>query len=155
MIQWWPFDNGMFVTSSFDGHVNVWDPNSMEQVYSFDMKSKLYSMDISSAPPASPLVATASDHPLIRLLDLRTTSSTHTLSGHEGRVHAVKWSPTNSNLLASGGSDGTIRIWDIRRSRACVTSLDMQNVSPYVFIRPTLGLGANYRCQQIAHKAFL
>lgn len=128
-IQWWPFDNGMFVTSSFDGRVNVWDPNAMDQVYSFDMKTKLYSFDIAAGPHGSPLVATAADHPLLRLLDLRTTSSAHTLSGHSGRVHSVRWCPTNANLLASGGSDGTVRLWDIRRSRACVASLDMQHAS--------------------------
>ncbi|KAF9111345.1 DNA excision repair protein ERCC-8 [Mortierella sp. AM989] len=30
--RWYPFDNGMFTTSSFDSTVKVWDTNAMEQV---------------------------------------------------------------------------------------------------------------------------
>jgi WD40 repeat protein len=36
------------------------------------------------------------------------------LTGHQGAVHAVDWSP-DGQLIASGGHDGTIRIWDATR----------------------------------------
>ncbi|ANB14222.1 Rad28p [Sugiyamaella lignohabitans] len=127
-VLWWPFDNGMFVTSSFDGTAKVWDSESFEEAYSFNLETRIYSVDMSMVGDHC-LVATAADHPLIRLLDLRTTSSTHTLTAHNGSVISVKWSPTDANILASGGSDGTVRLWDIRRSNACVCSLDMQQVN--------------------------
>ena len=34
--------------------------------------------------------------------------------GHSNRIFAVKWDPINSNLLASGGWDNTVQIYDIR-----------------------------------------
>jgi DNA excision repair protein ERCC-8 len=70
------------------------------------------------------------EHPSIRLLDLRTGGITHTLIGHErGIVVPVRWSPRRSHLLASGGSDGTIRLWDVRRGKACLASLDQHNTA--------------------------
>ena len=131
-VSWWPFDNGLFVTSSFDGKVKVWDSNATDEgeVYAFDLDHRIYSFDISPTGSHS-LVATATEHPSIRLLDMRTTSSSHTLKGHKsGSVLSVKWSPTQPHLLASGGSDGSIRLWDIRRSDACIDSLDLNQAYP-------------------------
>lgn len=131
-VSWWPFDNGLFVTSSFDGTVKVWDSNATEdgEVYAFELENRVYSFDISPTGSHS-LVATATQHPLIRLLDLRSTSSSHTLKGHKfGSVQSVKWSPTQAHLLASGGSDGSVRLWDIRRSDACVSALDLNQSHP-------------------------
>jgi len=53
---------------------------------------------------------------------------THTLQGHNfGFVIPVRWHPTRPHLLASGGSDGTVRLWDVRRGKACLASLDQHN----------------------------
>lgn len=132
-VSWWPFDNGMFVTSSFDGTVKVWDSNATSEgeVYSFDLDHRVYSFDISSTGSHS-LLATATQDPTIRLLDLRIASSSHTLKGHKfGSVQTVSWSPTHAHLLASGGSDGSVRLWDIRRGDACVASLDLNQSHPF------------------------
>lgn len=70
------------------------------------------------------------EHPAIRLLDLRTGGVTHTLVGHQhGFVIPVRWSPKQPFLLASGGSDGTVRLWDVRRGKACLASLDQHNTA--------------------------
>jgi len=76
------------------------------------------------------LILGGAEHPSIRLLDLRTGGITHTLVGHErGFVIPVRWSPIKPYLLASGGSDGTIRLWDVRRGKACLASLDQHNTA--------------------------
>ena len=121
-IQWWPFDTGLFVSSSFDHTVKVWDTNELTPVFSFNLHNRVYSIDVCGE---SSLIATASDQPFIRLLDMRSTSSAHTLRGHKGKTLSVKWHPINENLLASGGYDGEVRIWDIRRSQNLLCRLDM------------------------------
>lgn len=81
-----------------------------------------------NAPYTPKLTIGGAEQPSIRLLDLRTGGLTHTLVGHEyGFVIPVRWHPTRPYLLASGGSDGTVRLWDVRRGKACLASLDQHN----------------------------
>ena len=41
----------------------------------------------------------------------------------------MAWSPQRDTILASGGSDGTVRLWDIRHSAGCLGVLDMEDSS--------------------------
>lgn len=47
------------------------------------------------------------------------------LKGHTGPVYALRWSPRNEFNLASGGADGVIRMWDVRKARSCLGELTM------------------------------
>lgn len=143
-IQWWPIDTGMFILSSFDHTLKVWDTNELTPVHNFDMNNRVYTFDTN---PQNTLIATGSDQPFIRLLDLRSTSSAHTLTGHKGKTLTVKWHPKNSNLLASGGFDGEVKIWDIRRSKSCLCRLDM--------LRTNSSLQANNNLTKTSVKAHL
>lgn len=125
-IQWWPYDTGMFVSSSFDHTIKVWDTNELCSVHTFNLNNRVYSVDLNG--PKS-LVAAASDQPFIRILDVRSTSSAHTLKGHKGKTLSVKWHPLNEHLLASGGYDGQAKIWDIRRSENLLCLLDMHHTN--------------------------
>lgn len=133
-IQWWPYDTGMFVSGSFDHTVKIWDTNELTPVHTFDMINRVYSLDICGNNNgnqflSTALVAVGSDQPFIRLLDLRAALSAHTLQGHRGKTLCVKWHPQNPNLLASGGFDGEVKVWDIRRSKSCLCRLDMLKTS--------------------------
>lgn len=73
------------------------------------------------------LIASACDNPAIRLCDLKSGGYSHVLRGHSGKVITTEWSPTAEHIIASGGSDGTIRLWDVRKASSCIALLDQYN----------------------------
>jgi WD40 repeat protein len=72
------------------------------------------------------------DDPRVRLIDLATCGHSHTLVGHRDAVLTVAWCPLHEHVLASGSRDGTVRLWDVRRSgtTALLSVLDQGRTLP-------------------------
>ena len=62
------------------------------------------------------LLAAVLDGEII-IWDTQTGDPVKKLSGHNNAVRSVRFSPTDSNLLASGSADRTVRIWDIEQGQ--------------------------------------
>jgi DNA excision repair protein ERCC-8 len=125
-LCFYPFDSLAFLTSSYDHTVKLYSSESLEPSASFDLDAVVYNIALS--PIASHLlIACATQGPNVRLIDLRSGATTHSLAGHSGAVLSTAWSPTTDHLLASGATDGTIRFWDIRRSVGSLGSLDLED----------------------------
>ena len=61
------------------------------------------------------------------ICDIRTLSQTHTLQGHLAAVTCIRWSRHEPYQLATGGADGRILLWDVRKARSCLGHLDANN----------------------------
>ncbi|KAK4693496.1 DNA excision repair protein ERCC-8, partial [Lecanoromycetidae sp. Uapishka_2] len=140
-LSFYPFDSLAFLSTSYDHTLKVCATETLTASASFGLGSVAYSHSISTIADHL-LVACATQHPAVRLVDLRTAASAHSLAGHQGAVLSVAWSPYNEHLLASGGSDGTVRLWDIRRSAGSLGLLDLEDS---VGIGGEDGLGKNAR----------
>ncbi|KAL6844348.1 hypothetical protein ACP4OV_026021 [Aristida adscensionis] len=102
---WYPVDTGLFVTASFDHFIKVWDTNSSQVVMDFKMPGKVYSAAMSPIATTHMLIATGS-------ADVQVHG-----------IMSLEWSASSEWILMSGGCDGAIRFWDIRRA-GCFRVLD-------------------------------
>eukprot|EP00873_Tetraselmis_striata_P037521 jgi/Tetstr1/457785/TSEL_044330.t1 len=128
---WYPVDTGLFVTGSFDQTVKLWDTNQMVPACEWAMPCKIYNVAMSPLASAHCLIAAGGDDRDIRLCDPKTGSTAHTLMGHTGGVWAITWSTANDWQLFSGGQDGRLLAWDIRRA-GVMWVLDEHRTRPLV-----------------------
>lgn len=127
-VQWYPVDSGAFLSSAKDGTLLIWDTNSLSPVAQCRpfQGNGICSFHLSPLRNYSTVVGSLND-PAIKLVDIRTGASSHSLLGHgQQGISSLQWAPHNEVILASGGLDGTVRLWDIRKagSRACVAILN-------------------------------
>ncbi|KAL0257879.1 hypothetical protein SLS55_007046 [Diplodia seriata] len=149
-VSFYPFDSLAFLSSSYDHTLKIYSSETLQVSASFDLNHVVYSHSMS--PIASHLlVACATQQPTVRLVDLRSGAATHSLAGHGGAVLSTAWSPTTEHVVASGGADGTVRFWDIRRSAGCLGLLDKEDSIGVGGLDGLGGSGARNRQQGRAH----
>ncbi|KAF4550216.1 WD domain-containing protein 19 [Elsinoe fawcettii] len=152
-LSYYPFDSLAFLSSSYDHSLRLYSSETLACSASFDLASVVYHHALS--PVASHLlVACATQHPAVRLVDLKSGASTHSLAGHGGAVMGVAWHPRREHLLLSGATDGAVRVWDIRRS---ASSLGVLNMDDSIGIVGMANMGVDYRKRERgkAHSALV
>ncbi|KAK6529903.1 hypothetical protein TWF281_009057 [Arthrobotrys megalospora] len=126
-IRFNPHNSSLFSTTSYSATLSLFSltPSNPSLLQTYPLDSHLYTQSSSPASTSTALIAVAGSSPHIRLIDPRTSSASQTLFGHISSVLSVAWSPLYSSILASGGQDGSLRIWDIRFGTTCLGTLDV------------------------------
>lgn len=125
-LAFYPFDPDAFLSSAYDKTLKLWSTAAASLSASFDLNATIYSH--STSPIADHLVvACATQHPHVRLVDLKSGSAVQALVAHGGPVLSTVWSPRHEHELVSGHADGKARIWDIRRAGGVVGLLDQED----------------------------
>jgi DNA excision repair protein ERCC-8 len=86
-VQWYPGDSALFTSSGMDQRLLIWDANSFKIAEEFKINKLVFCHQMSQPPSALVAVASASNH--VRLIDLKSGSSTHELRGHAGNRQIV------------------------------------------------------------------
>ncbi|TMW86953.1 hypothetical protein EJD97_020664 [Solanum chilense] len=146
--NWYPIDTGLFITGSYDHYVNVWDTNTTQVVVNFKMPGKVYNTAMSPVATSHMLIAAGTEDVQVRLCDISSGAFAHTLSGHRDGVMSVEWSASSEWVLITGGCDGAIRFWDIRRA-GCFLVLDQSHNQlgrrPSLLTRSTASKGSTLK----------
>ena len=118
---WYPDGGGLFFSCSLDGFAKGFDAASDgAEVLRFGngpgaARDRLLSLALPRSARASHglLAAGAADGRCL-LYDPLAGGGAHELRGHTDAVLALCWLPGHEHLLASGGADGQLRLWDVR-----------------------------------------
>lgn len=125
----WAADGQTIGSSSAGGAVRIWDSGSDEELHGMFLDAQLPRRAIAFAPSGS-LLAVGGDDGAIRLWNglvcqqqslgmfgLQCMDMPRRLQGHMAAVRALGWS-ADARLLASGGDDGQLIIWQPAQSAA-------------------------------------
>jgi angio-associated migratory cell protein len=141
-------DGKLVITASLDMSVRIWNPTSGETISKVQsglpgIRGSFHTADLlclAVGPPDTPsanLVATGCMSGDIFVTQFETTTVVAQLQKHEGGAESVAFSPPSVRpvLLATGGGDGKIHVWDAEAGIERCT-LDHEGVTVRVVWHP-------------------
>ncbi|KAF5381370.1 hypothetical protein D9615_008306 [Tricholomella constricta] len=106
-------------SASLDGTVRAYDLIRYRNFRTFTSPSPVQFSSLAVDPSGEVVAAGSTDSFEVFLWSVQTGKLLDILSGHEGPVSSLAFSPSGVNQLASGSWDKTVRIWNVfGRSRA-------------------------------------
>uniref|UniRef100_A0A0N5AW87 WD_REPEATS_REGION domain-containing protein n=1 Tax=Syphacia muris TaxID=451379 RepID=A0A0N5AW87_9BILA len=121
--QWYTRDSSMFVTSSMDKTVALWDTNCMKPLDRYTFKKPATQIHWCPVPSAYSFIAVANLTSNIQLIDPRIGEAIQNLRWKVECVSSVCWSNELEHILFTGGMNGNISIWDIRSGKGHLKAL--------------------------------
>jgi len=106
-------------TASLDGSVRAYDLVRYRNFRTFTSPSPVQFSCLAVDPSGEVVAAGSTDSFEVYLWSVQTGKLLDVLTGHEGPISSLDFSPAGANQLASGSWDQTVRIWNVfGRSRA-------------------------------------
>jgi len=127
-------DNRQIVSGSRDKTIKLWNTLG-ECKYTMEGHTDWVSCVRFSPNLNNPTVVSGSWDKTVKVWNLTNCTLSKSLEGHTGYVNSVTISPDGS-LCASGGRDGTVRLWDLNEGKH-LYSLEAGNVVHTLCFSPT------------------
>jgi WD40 repeat protein len=102
-------DGKTLATASADNTVKLWDTTTWKSTAT--LKGHTDYVTCVAFSPDGKKVATGSFDHTAKLWDIPSGKPRHTLKGHKGAVMAVAFLPSPTEVIMTGGIDGTVRQW--------------------------------------------
>ena len=110
---------GVLFSASLDGTVRAFDLVRYRNFRTFTSPNPVQFSSLAVDPSGEVVAAGSTDSFEVFLWSVQTGKLLDILTGHEGPVSSLDFSPAGANQLASGSWDRTVRVWSIfGRSRA-------------------------------------
>lgn len=127
-LSWSCVDKRLLTSASIDGHVRLWDMQQLSALRTLQHSPKPGSCCCSTSPVDAALVASVGADGRLSVYDLRTpssgkmpTSATLSFMAHPCEVLCVDWMKHRPWQLLTGAADGTVALWDLRKSTSGAT----------------------------------
>lgn len=123
------------VSSSLDGTVRAFDLNRYRNFRTFTSPRPAQFSSLAMDVSGEVVCASAQDTFEVFVWSMQTGRLLEVLSGHEGPVASITFSPTDA-VLASASWDKTLKIWDIFQSKGSRETLKLTTDALAVTFRP-------------------
>ncbi|KAL1959443.1 hypothetical protein VTO42DRAFT_2246 [Malbranchea cinnamomea] len=133
-LSWSPHAAGHLATGSEDATVRLWDLNSYTKGNKAIKPFRTYTHhtaivnDVQHHPLHSSLIGTVSDDITLQIIDVRESDTTRSAASakdqHKDAINAIAFNPAAETVLATGSSDKTIGLWDLRNLKSKLHSLE-------------------------------
>lgn len=146
-ISWNPHTKGQLLSASSDGSICIWDIKEactdVNALHTFRGHGDKGVEDVDWSKHHSTVFASVGDDSGLCFWDLRdiaagSDSSAATLApsrvvskAHDGDVNCVSFSPFDEYLVATGGSDSLVKLWDMRNLSHSLHDLSGHNAGVY------------------------
>ncbi|KAF5808114.1 putative transcription factor WD40-like family [Helianthus annuus] len=127
--------NHCLLSASLDGTVRAWDLFRYRNFRTFTTPSSRQFVSLASDQSGEVICAGTLDSFEIFVWSMKTGRLLDVLSGHEGPVHGLMFSPTNA-ILASSSWDRTVRLWDVFDGKGSVETFPHTHDVLTVVYRP-------------------
>ncbi|KAF6164535.1 hypothetical protein GIB67_025361 [Kingdonia uniflora] len=127
--------NNCLLSASLDGTVRAWDMLRYRNFRIFTTPAPRQFVSLAADPSGDIICAGTLDYFEICVWSMKTGRLLEMLSGHEGPVHGLMFSPTNA-ILASSSWDKTVRLWDVFEGKGVVETFPHKSDVLTVVYRP-------------------
>ncbi|OVA00485.1 WD40 repeat [Macleaya cordata] len=127
--------NNCLLSASLDGTVRAWDLFRYRNFRTFTTPSSRQFVSLAADQSGEVICAGTLDSFEIFVWSMKTGRLLDVLSGHEGPVHALTFSPTNA-ILASSSWDKSVRLWDVFEGKGAVETFTHTHDVLTVVYRP-------------------
>ncbi|KAL4194141.1 hypothetical protein AMTRI_Chr05g67220 [Amborella trichopoda] len=128
-------NNRCLLSASLDGTVRAWDLIRYRNFRTFTTPYDRQFVSLTSDPSGEVICAGSLDSFEIFVWRMKDSRLLDTLSGHEGPVHGLTFSPINA-VLASSSWDKTVRLWDVFDGKGAVETFPHTHDVLTVVYRP-------------------
>jgi ribosome assembly protein RRB1 len=126
-LDWSPVTQGSLVTGDCGGNIHLWTPRpegSYSVAPSYEANTSDRSIeaspsveDLQWSPTEATVFGSAECGGYVRIFDSRAPKKamlSHKIHANGADVNVLSWNKLVGNLLATGGDDGVLSVWDLR-----------------------------------------
>ncbi|CAM8882854.1 unnamed protein product [Rhodiola kirilowii] len=128
-------NNHSLLSASLDGTVRAWDLIRYRNFRTFTTPDPTQFVSLTADQSGEVICAGTLDSFEIYVWSMKTGQCLDRLSGHEGPVHGLQFSPSNT-ILASSSWDKTVRLWDVFDGKGAVETFSHTHDVLTVVYRP-------------------